>query len=191
MEKKAVHKFYAKLDKSTSETYQLMKQEFTVTCLNRSYVFVWNKRFLEEKDAVEDDQRSGRPISSRTPEIIEKCGAGAISPLGNRLGGAFHRYGHGLECHRYNTSALQGVDSPDHYSRLMSHKMNTLEHIRCRLDFLPPPRLENEMELTVAREKRTISQDINVIHTPFDSVPNTPLCSSSVLRVSFQKTHLL
>ncbi|PRD29484.1 UNVERIFIED_CONTAM: hypothetical protein NCL1_29265 [Trichonephila clavipes] len=72
MEKKAVHKFYAKLDKSTSETYQLMKQEFTVTCLNRSYVFVWNKRFLEEKDAVEDDQRSGRPISSRTPEIIEK-----------------------------------------------------------------------------------------------------------------------
>ncbi|GFU70980.1 FLJ37770-like protein [Trichonephila clavipes] len=34
--------------------------------------FVWFKRFLDESDSVKDDQRCRRPISSRTPEIIEK-----------------------------------------------------------------------------------------------------------------------
>ncbi|GFU90892.1 protein GVQW3 [Trichonephila clavipes] len=72
MDKRAVIKFYATLGKSASETYQLMKQVYGDCCLSRSNVFVWHKRFLDGCDAVEDDQRSGRPISSRTPEIIEK-----------------------------------------------------------------------------------------------------------------------
>ncbi|GFS55276.1 protein GVQW3 [Trichonephila clavipes] len=49
-----------------------MKQVYGDCCLSRSTVFVWRKRFLDGSDAVEDDQRNGRPISSRTPEIIEK-----------------------------------------------------------------------------------------------------------------------
>ncbi|GFX61457.1 protein GVQW3 [Trichonephila clavipes] len=72
MEKRAVIKFYAKLGKSASQTYQLMKQVYGDCCLNRSNVFVYHKCFLDGKDVVEDDQRSGRPISSTTPEIIEK-----------------------------------------------------------------------------------------------------------------------
>ncbi|GFV88116.1 protein GVQW3 [Trichonephila clavipes] len=72
MDKRAVIKFYAKLGKNASETYQLMKQVYGDCCLSRSNVFVWQKRFLDGSDTVEDDQRSGRPISSRTPEIIEK-----------------------------------------------------------------------------------------------------------------------
>ncbi|GFV64333.1 protein GVQW3 [Trichonephila clavipes] len=71
MDKRTVIKFYAKLGKSASETYQLKKQVHGDCCLSRSNVFVWHKRFLDRSDAV-DDQRSGRPISSRTPEIIEK-----------------------------------------------------------------------------------------------------------------------
>ncbi|GFY08777.1 protein GVQW3 [Trichonephila clavipes] len=71
MEKRAVIKFYAKLGKSASEAYQLMKQVYGDCCL-RSNVFVLHSHFLDGRDAVEDDQRSGRPISSRTPEIIEK-----------------------------------------------------------------------------------------------------------------------
>ncbi|GFW72369.1 protein GVQW3 [Trichonephila clavipes] len=72
MDKRKVIKFYAKLSKSASETYQLMKQVYRDCCLSRSNVFMWYKRFLDESDAVEDDQRIGRPISSRTPETIEK-----------------------------------------------------------------------------------------------------------------------
>ncbi|GFW83602.1 FLJ37770-like protein [Trichonephila clavipes] len=57
MEKRAVTKFYAKLGKSDSET---------------SNVFSWLKQFLDIRYMVKDDQCSGRPISSRTPEIIEE-----------------------------------------------------------------------------------------------------------------------
>ncbi|GFW05323.1 hypothetical protein TNCV_3358421 [Trichonephila clavipes] len=49
-----------------------MKQVYSDCCLSRSNVFVWHKRFLDGRDAIEDDQRSERPISSRTPEIFEK-----------------------------------------------------------------------------------------------------------------------
>ncbi|GFU52875.1 general transcription factor 3C polypeptide 2 [Trichonephila clavipes] len=70
--KRAVIKFYAKFGKSASETYQLMKQVYGDCCSSKSNVFVCHNHFLDGSDAVEDDQRSGRPVSSRTPEIIEK-----------------------------------------------------------------------------------------------------------------------
>ncbi|GFX30380.1 protein GVQW3 [Trichonephila clavipes] len=49
-----------------------MKEVYGDCCLSISNVFVWHKRFLDGRDSVEDHQSSGRPISSRIPEIIEK-----------------------------------------------------------------------------------------------------------------------
>ncbi|GFS96455.1 uncharacterized protein TNCV_17761 [Trichonephila clavipes] len=72
MDKRALIKFYAKLGKSASKTYQLMKEVYGDCCLNRSDVFVSHKCFLDRRDVVEEDQRSEKPITSRTPEIIEK-----------------------------------------------------------------------------------------------------------------------
>ncbi|GFX34316.1 protein GVQW3 [Trichonephila clavipes] len=72
MDKRAVIKFYAKFGKSASETYQFMEQVYGDCCLSGSNFFVWHKRFLDGSDTEEDGQRSGRPISSRTPELIEK-----------------------------------------------------------------------------------------------------------------------
>ncbi|KAG5317859.1 SETMR methyltransferase, partial [Pseudoatta argentina] len=40
--------------------------------LGRTAVFEWYKRFLEGRETLEDDKRSGRPILVRTPEMIEK-----------------------------------------------------------------------------------------------------------------------
>ncbi|GFY26284.1 uncharacterized protein TNCV_24821 [Trichonephila clavipes] len=72
MEKRVLTKFYAKLGKSASETYQLIKQVNGEDCLSRSNVSVWRKCISDGRDGIEYDQRSGRPISSRTPEVIEK-----------------------------------------------------------------------------------------------------------------------
>ncbi|GFT30365.1 FLJ37770-like protein [Trichonephila clavipes] len=46
---------------------------FTVTVVSVDQTFLCGTNvFLDGRVAVEDDQRSGRPISSRTSEIIEK-----------------------------------------------------------------------------------------------------------------------
>lgn len=72
MEQRAVIKFHAKLGKNASETLKLMQQVYGDNCLSRTNVFVWDKRFLEGRESLEDDKHTGRPISVRTPEMIEK-----------------------------------------------------------------------------------------------------------------------
>lgn len=72
MEQRAVIKFNAKLGKSASETFRSMQQVYGSQCLGRTAVFEWHKRFLEGRETLEDDKKSGRPILVRTPEMIEK-----------------------------------------------------------------------------------------------------------------------
>ncbi|EGI63823.1 FLJ37770-like protein [Acromyrmex echinatior] len=72
MEQRAVIKFNAKLGKSASETFRSMQQIYDSQCLGRAAVFEWHKRFLEGKETLEDDKKSGQPILVRTPEMIEK-----------------------------------------------------------------------------------------------------------------------
>ena len=69
-EQRAVIKFNAKLGKSASETFRLMQQIYGNQ--GRTAVFEWHKRFLEGRETLEDDKKSGRPILVRTPEMIEK-----------------------------------------------------------------------------------------------------------------------
>ncbi|KAJ4449506.1 hypothetical protein ANN_00906 [Periplaneta americana] len=40
--------------------------------VSRKCVYEWFKRFREGKETIEDEPRSGRPSTSRTPEMIEK-----------------------------------------------------------------------------------------------------------------------
>ncbi|KAG5323518.1 SETMR methyltransferase, partial [Acromyrmex heyeri] len=49
-----------------------MQQVYSSQCLGRTAVFEWHKHFLEGRETLEDDKKSGRPILVRTPEIIEK-----------------------------------------------------------------------------------------------------------------------
>ncbi|KAG5336738.1 SETMR methyltransferase, partial [Acromyrmex heyeri] len=72
MEQRAVIKFNAKLGKSASETFRSMQQVYGSQCLDRTAVFEWHKSFLEGRETLEDDKKSGRPILVRTPEMIEK-----------------------------------------------------------------------------------------------------------------------
>ncbi|UYV73903.1 hypothetical protein LAZ67_11001358 [Cordylochernes scorpioides] len=72
MEQRAVIKFNAKLGRSASETYILMKQVYGTLCLSKSNVFIRHKRFSDGRNTLEDDKHTGRPSSSKTPESIEK-----------------------------------------------------------------------------------------------------------------------
>jgi len=40
--------------------------------MDRSQTFQWISRFKAGRTSIDDDERSGRPVSSSTPEMIER-----------------------------------------------------------------------------------------------------------------------
>ena len=58
IEQRANLKFYFK---TFTETHQMTKQVYGDDCLSRSRIHEWFKRFQEGREALEDDERSGRP----------------------------------------------------------------------------------------------------------------------------------
>ncbi|KAL7633988.1 UNVERIFIED_CONTAM: hypothetical protein RMT77_015949 [Armadillidium vulgare] len=65
-------KHYFQLGKSASEAYKLLRAEFGDDSIRRSCVYDWYSRFKSGRMSVEDLDRSGRPLTSRTSEKIEK-----------------------------------------------------------------------------------------------------------------------
>ena len=63
-----------KLGKSATETYDLLKKAYGNECLSHTQVFEWFKRFKEGREKIGDDQRPGRPSTSKTDANIEKVG---------------------------------------------------------------------------------------------------------------------
>jgi len=67
-------KFCVKLGKSATETCDLLKKVYGDECISRTQVFDWFKRFKEGREEIGDDQRPGRPSTSKTEANIEKVG---------------------------------------------------------------------------------------------------------------------
>ena len=65
-EQRVAIKFYFKAGLSATETLVLVQKAYGNEALNRSNVFRWYSRFLDGKELVEDDERGGRPKSTRT-----------------------------------------------------------------------------------------------------------------------------
>ncbi|KAJ4447940.1 hypothetical protein ANN_09949, partial [Periplaneta americana] len=72
MEQRVNIKFCYKLGKTATETHGMLVQVYGREAVSRKCVYEWFKRFREGKETIEDEQRSGRPSTSRTPEMIEK-----------------------------------------------------------------------------------------------------------------------
>jgi hypothetical protein len=53
-------KICAKLDKSASETLQMLTEVYGADAMKKSSVFEWYKRFKEGREDVKDDERTGR-----------------------------------------------------------------------------------------------------------------------------------
>ncbi|GJQ66450.1 hypothetical protein Trydic_g4450 [Trypoxylus dichotomus] len=49
-----------------------MQQVCGSDCWRRTNAFLWRKRFLGGRERLEDDNREKRPISARTPEMIQE-----------------------------------------------------------------------------------------------------------------------
>jgi histone-lysine N-methyltransferase SETMAR len=71
-EQRANIKFMCRLGISASETLSALQQVYGDTALKKSAVYDWFSRFKNGQEKLEDDQRSGRPSTSRTAEMIEK-----------------------------------------------------------------------------------------------------------------------
>ncbi|XP_011882500.1 PREDICTED: putative uncharacterized protein FLJ37770 [Vollenhovia emeryi] len=71
LEQRYAIKFCVKLGKTATETLGMIKD----AVMSRSTVFEWHKLFREGRELVEDDQRVGRPSTSRIDENVAKVKA--------------------------------------------------------------------------------------------------------------------
>ena len=65
-------KFSFKLGKPATECYGMFKTAFGEQARGRSQTFQWFFRFKAGSTSIDDDERSGRPVSSSTPEMFER-----------------------------------------------------------------------------------------------------------------------
>ena len=61
-----------KLGKSATETYNLLTEVYGDQRLFRTQVFEWFKKFMEGREGVGNDSKSGRPSTAKTQENVEK-----------------------------------------------------------------------------------------------------------------------
>jgi hypothetical protein len=50
----------------------MLQEAFRVNAMSQSKTFLWYKRFKDGRTSVDDNERSGRPSTSTTPENIAK-----------------------------------------------------------------------------------------------------------------------
>jgi len=64
-----------RLGKTESETFEMLKQAFGVSCMSRSRTFEWFGRFKNGRTSTANDDRSGRPSTTTTPSKVEQVRA--------------------------------------------------------------------------------------------------------------------
>jgi len=65
-------KFCFNLGKTATECYEMLKTAFGEQAVGRSQTFRWFSQFTTGRTSIDDDEHSGRPVSSSTPEMIER-----------------------------------------------------------------------------------------------------------------------
>ena len=71
-EQRACIKFYLKLGKTVTEYYEMLKTAFGEQAMGRSQTFQWFSRFKAGRISTDDDECSGRTVSSSMPEMMER-----------------------------------------------------------------------------------------------------------------------
>jgi len=71
-EQRACIKFCFKLGKTATECYAILKTAFGEQAMGHSQTFQWFSWFKAGRTLTDDDERSGQPVSSSMPEMIER-----------------------------------------------------------------------------------------------------------------------
>jgi len=71
-EQRAYIKFCFKLGKTATECYEMLKTAFGEQGMGHSQIFQWFSWFKAGRTSIDDDEYSGRRVSSSTPEMIER-----------------------------------------------------------------------------------------------------------------------
>ncbi|UYV61492.1 hypothetical protein LAZ67_1005052 [Cordylochernes scorpioides] len=72
LEQRYAIKFYVRLGKNATETFQMLQKAFKDDCISRSQSGKWHKAFKEGREEVADEPRSGRPTTARTDENVDR-----------------------------------------------------------------------------------------------------------------------
>ena len=70
LEERYAIKFFFKLGKNATETYEMLQTAFRLSCMNRASVFEWHKRFKEGRGSMRADEKRDRSKEVNTPELI-------------------------------------------------------------------------------------------------------------------------
>ena len=65
-------KFFCKLGKNFTETFQLLNQEYGEDCMSRTQCYEWFKLFKEGRMSIGEDPRPGRPSTSINDDHVER-----------------------------------------------------------------------------------------------------------------------
>jgi transposase len=65
-------KFCFKLQRSAKETHRMLKLVYGDAALTMKTVYKWFERFRNGCELVEDEERLGRPSTSKTQENVER-----------------------------------------------------------------------------------------------------------------------
>lgn len=71
-EQRQAIKFCVKLGETATVTFEKLKRAYGDDSLSRAQVFRWHKAFSDGRKSVQDDPRSGRPLSSKSDENVGK-----------------------------------------------------------------------------------------------------------------------
>jgi len=71
IEQRYVIKVCVKLNKYATDIFASLTEAYGDATLSRSMVFKWHRAFKEGRENVEDDPRSGRPVSSTNDQNVE------------------------------------------------------------------------------------------------------------------------
>ena len=71
IEQRYAIKLCVEINKSATETFASLTEAYGDATLSRTMVFKWHKAFKDSRENVEDDPRSGRPISLANDQNVE------------------------------------------------------------------------------------------------------------------------